>query len=303
MRPGFFVMEALRSIRNNVAIAVAAIVTVMIAVFILGTFIPSFLYVQSTVDRQKERLDVNVYISDGATDQQVAGLQAGIKQLQSEGMVKSFTYISKDEALKILRARMKDPSVLDLLPKNPLPASFKLTSTDPKRNPEIRDRLIDNPAIDKTMGEPGEQGISWAKETTDRLLTIAKFIQYAGLALIGVLLVASVLLIGNTIRLSIFARRREVEVMRLVGATNWFIRWPFVIEGIICGVVGAAIAIALLWGAKVGVVDQFVQDNGGLTKGEDGPIGFVTLAALLIVSGGIVGAIGSGVTLRRFLKI
>ena len=109
--------------------------------------------------------------------------------------------------------------------------------------------MADSPAIDP------ELGISYGKETADKLLSVARFIQWAGLGLISILLVASILLIGNTIRLSIFARRREVEVMKLVGATNWFIRWPFVIEGIICGLVGAALSVGLLWAVKVGVVD------------------------------------------------
>ncbi len=133
---------------------------------------------------------------------------------------------------------------------------------------------------------------------------MAKFIQWAGLALISILMVASILLIGNTIRLSIFARRREVEVMKLVGATNWFIRWPFVIEGIICGLVGAVLSVILLWIVKVGVVDTWIQDaDGALTRDQATTIGFPMLGLILIVSGALVGALGSGITLRRFLKV
>jgi cell division transport system permease protein len=301
VRTGFFLREAVRSIRANAAISVAATVTVMIAVFILGAFIPSFLYVQSTVDNQKQRLDVRAYISDAATDQQVRGLQDNISALKDRGLVRDFSYVSKEEALADLKGRLNNPDILELLPGNPLPASFNIKPTDPGRSDEIAAALRDSPAIDRTM-ENG--GVDYAQETSDRLLSIAKFIQYAGLALIGILLVAAVLLIGNTIRLSIFARRREVEVMRLVGATNWFIRWPFVIEGIICGIVGAAVAIALLWIAKVAVVDQFVQENGGgLTRDQATTIGFVWLGFILIAAGGLVGALGSGITLRRFLRV
>ena len=93
--------------------------------------------------------------------------------------------------------------------------------------------------------------------------------------------------------------------MRLVGATNWFIRWPFVIEGIICGVVGAAAAILLIWAAKITVVDDFVTNNtdSSLTRDQATTIGFVWLGLILIVAGGLVGALGSGITLRRFLKV
>ncbi len=299
MKPGFFLREALRSIRSNVAIAVAATVTVMIAVFILGVFIPSFLYVQSKVDDQKERLDVNVYISDSATDRQVAGLKANIESLMDAGLVRSFTYVSKDDALRSLRERLDEPEVLDLLPGNPLPASYNLKPTDPSRNDEIAAALGESPALDRTMDGGG---VSYAKETSEKLLQWATIIQWVTLALIGILMLSSILLIGNTIRLSIYARRREVEVMRLVGATNWFIRWPFVIEGVICGILGAAVSVGLLWAGKVTVVDQLLESNG-LQKDTATTIGFIWLGLILVAAGGVVGAMGSGITLRRFLRV
>ena len=298
MNPKFFVAEAWRSIRANAAVSVAATVTVLIAVFILGAFIPSFLYVQSTVDSQKDKVDIDAYISDSATVPQVNGLKTQLTALQSQGQIKSFTYVSKDDALVELRERLKDPSILEELPSNPLPAKFNIKPIDPENAQGIIDQIADSPAIDQ------ELGISYGAETADRLLSVARFIQWAGLALITILLVASILLIGNTIRLSIFARRREVEVMKLVGATNWFIRWPFVIEGIICGLVGAFLSVALLWAVKIGVVDQWIRDaDSALTRDQATTIGFPLLCVVLILAGGLVGALGSGITLRRFLKV
>lgn len=298
MNPRFFFSEALRSIRANAAVSIAATVTVLIAVFILGAFIPSFLYVQSTVDSQKERVDINVFISDQATVPQVEGLRSQLTALQERGDVEEFVYVSKEEALVKLRDRLNDPSILEELPGNPLPASFEVKPSDPADSEAIIAQLQDSPAIDT------ELGISYGKETADRLLSVARFIQWAGLGLISILLVASVLLIGNTIRLSVFARRKEVEVMKLVGATNWFIRWPFVIEGIICGLVGAALSVGLLWAVKVGVVDAWIQDaDSALTRDQATTIGFPVLGLILIASGALVGALGSGITLRRFLKV
>ena len=298
MRPRFFFAEALRSIRANAAVSVAATVTVLIAVFILGAFIPSFLYVQSTVDSQKQKVDIDVFISDTATVNQVEGLRGQLAGLQDQGTISSFRYVSKDDALGELRGRLKDPSILEELPSNPLPAKFNVKPTDPDRADAIIAAIGDSAAIDS------ELGISYGKETADKLLSVARFIQWAGLGLISILLVASILLIGNTIRLSIFARRREVEVMKLVGATNWFIRWPFVIEGVICGLIGAALAVALLFVVKVGVVDTWIQDaDSALTRDQATTIGFPLLGLLLIVSGALVGALGSGITLRRFLKV
>ena len=298
MNPTFFLAEALRSIRANAAVSVAATVTVLIAVFILGAFIPSFLYVQSTVDSQKAKVDIDAFISDSATVPQVEGLRTQLVALQNGGQVREFTYVSKDDALTELRGRLKDPSILEELPSNPLPAKFNIKPADPDNAQGIIDQIADSPAIDP------ELGISYGKETADKLLSVARFIQWAGLALITILLVASILLIGNTIRLSIFARRREVEVMKLVGATNWFIRWPFVIEGVICGLAGAILSVALLWAVKVGVVDQWIQDaDSALTRDQATTIGFPLLGLILVLSGGLVGALGSGITLRRFLKV
>jgi cell division transport system permease protein len=118
------------------------------------------------------------------------------------------------------------------------------------------------------------------------------------------LVIAAVLLIGNTIRLSIFARRREVEVMRLVGATNWFIRWPFVIEGLIFGLIGAVAAVLLLLLVKVLIVDQFLDiGNSPFSTSDDTSLGLPPLALMMIAAGAVLGAVGSGITLRRFLRV
>ena len=257
VRLRFFLAEALRSIRANAAVSVAATVTVLIAVFILGAFIPSFLYVQSTVDSPEEQASTSTSSSrDSATVAQVNGLSRPARRPPGPGLIKSFTYVSKDEALeRAAQTRLKDPSILEELPGNPLPGQVRRQADRPGAGPADH-----RPAQATARRSTTELGISYGKETADKLLSVARFIQWAGLGLISILLVASILLIGNTIRLSIFARRREVEVMKLVGATNWFIRWPFVIEGIICGLVGAVLSVVLLWAVKVGVVDNWIQD-------------------------------------------
>ena len=303
MRPRFFLAEAWRSIRANAAVSVAATVTVLIAVFVLGAFIPSYLYVQSSVDDQKNKIDVAVYIADGATTEDTAAIEERIAALKGEGTVTESNYVSKDDALAAMRERV-DPALLADRTTNVFPASYDLTLSDPQDARDVAQGLVGLSGLATDIGDPETPGISYGSETADKLLRAAQFIQWAGLALISILLVASVLLIGNTIRLSIFARRREVEVMKLVGATNWFIRWPFVIEGIICGLVGAILSVALLYGVKVGVVDPWLNDaETPLSENTVSTIGFASLAAMLIAAGAVVGALGSGLTLRRFLKV
>ena len=298
MRLRFFVAEAIRSIRANVAISVAATVTVLIAVLLLGAFIPTFLAVQSTIDDQKAKLDISVYIKDEATVQQVQGLQNNIVGLESEGLVREFSYVSKDDALAILREQLRDESVLDELASNPLPASFEVLPVDPADNAQIVGQLEGHPAVHE------ELGVEFEAETTNRFLDVVTIVRWVMLGLTLLLLVAAVLLIGNTIRLSIFARRREVEVMKLVGATNWFIRWPYVIEGVLCGLAGAVVAVVLLLALKLGVVDPLSDaTDSGLSDDGTASISFFSLALILILAGAVVGAVGSGITLRRFLRV
>lgn len=303
MSPRFFLAEAWRSIRANAAVSIAATVTVLIAVFVLGAFIPSYLYVQASVDDQTSKIDVAAYVADDATVEQTNAIEARVTALQTQGQVSEFTYVSKEDALAIMRDRV-DPALLADLTTNVFPASYNLTLADPDDARQVAESLVGLPGLATDVGDPATPGISYGSETADKLLRAAQFIQWAGLVLISILLVASVLLIGNTIRLSIFARRREVEVMKLVGATNWFIRWPFVIEGVICGLAGAVLAVGLLYGVKAGVVDPWIDDaQSPLTTDQIETIGFVTLAGLLVIAGTLVGALGSGLTLRRFLKV
>jgi cell division transport system permease protein len=303
MRFTFFLAEAWRSIRANAAVSIAATVTVLIAVFVLGAFIPSYLYVQASVDDQKAKIDVAVYIADDASVAQTGAIETRLAALRDQGRVAEYAYVSKDDALAAMRERV-DPALLADLTTNVFPASYDVTLTRAEEAREVAQGLVGLQGLATDVGDPATPGISYGSETADKLLRAAQFIQWAGLALISILMVASVLLIGNTIRLSIFARRREVEVMKLVGATNWFIRWPFVIEGVICGLVGAALAIGLLWGVKAGVVDPWINDaQSPLTTSEITTIGFASLAAILVAAGAAVGALGSGLTLRRFLKV
>ena len=133
------------------------------------------------------------------------------------------------------------------------------------------------------------------------IVNLAKWMSYAFAIATIVLLVSSALLIANTIRLSIFSRRREIEVMKLVGATNWFVRGPFMLEGLICGVVGSAIAVLLLLIGKAIVLER-VTKHFDLSSGIDA-WSFPTIALIMVLVGLTVGAVGSGITLRRFLQV
>ena len=296
MRPIFFLREALRGLRRSSAPALAALLTVLLTALVLGVFIPIVQATTGTANEVRSRVVVDVYVSDSATDDETAELR---KALVSTPNVQSVEFISKGEALA--RAEEKNPKAFregaELLGSNPLPASFRVTPEDPDRIREIVDTLVPN-------GRPRLAAIDEVRnreEETDKILSATGLVKGLTAALAGLLVLASIALVANTIRLSVFARRREVEVMKLVGATNWFIRWPFVIEGVIVGFFGGLLAVLLLTVAKETLIDPLSEDFALLAAPDT--IDFPLLATLLMLACVVVSALGSGITLRRFLRV
>lgn len=293
----FFSTEAIRSIRGNASIALAATATVLIAIATLGFFLAVFFWSQNQIDAQKDKLDLRAYLKTDATQQDIDAALVVIKETPH---VKSVTYLSRQDVLE--EQQKQHGEAIALLPGNPYPATFVIATEDPQYNDDVVTALADEPYWLKDDVTP--TGFSTDQETTDRFLSAAKILSWGAFGLMLLLVIAAVLLIGNTIRLSIFARRREVEVMRLVGATNWFIRWPFMIEGLIFGLVGAIAAVILLAGAKFLIVDRVFQlDTSSLQSNTDSTIGLGPLSLILVLAGAVLGALGSGITLRRFLRV
>jgi cell division transport system permease protein len=293
MRFGFFLKEALRGLRRSSAPALAALLTVLLTALVLGVFIPIVQATTGTANEIRGRVVVDVYVSDSATQGEVAELE---RRIGATSNVKAVEFISKGEALE--RAQEQNPRAFregtELLGSNPLPASFRVTPEDPDMLATIVNRLESGglSAIDEVRNR---------EEDTKEILSATGLVKAltAGLALL--LLFASIALIANTIRLSVFARRREVEVMKLVGATNWFIRWPFVIEGVIVGFFGGVLAVLLLTIAKETFIDPLSERFALLAAPET--IDFPLLVVLLMLACVAVSALGSGITLRRFLKV
>lgn len=293
----FFSLEALRSIRGNAAVSFAATATVLIAIATLGVFLAIFFWSQNLIDSQKSKLDFQAFIKLDATDAQI---NAAIRVVEEHPNVDSIEYRDRAEALRIAREEMGE--IFDLLPSNPLPATIVIRPDDPANNERIVADLQDQPFWLKDETTP--TGFSLDQQTTRQFLSAARILSWGAGGLMVLLVVAAILLIGNTIRLSIFARRREVEVMRLVGATNWFIRWPFVIEGLIFGLFGAIAAVILLFATKLLIVDRVLDiGTSPLQTSGDRTISMNLLAVILIGAGALMGALGSGITLRRFLKV
>jgi cell division transport system permease protein len=291
----FFLREALRGLRRSSAPALAALLTVVITALVLGVFIPIVQATTGTANEVRNRVVVDAYLKDDATAADRAEVQ---RELESTPGVKSVEYISKDEALRELGNKVDDAQgKIELLGTNPLPSLFRVTPNDPDELKAIVAQIA--PGGTPRLGAIDE--VRNRESDTEKILSATGLVKGLGAVMAGLLILASIALIANTIRLSVFARRREVEVMKLVGATNWFIRWPFVIEGVIVGFMGGVVSVLLLALAKTTVVDP-LSDRFGLLAAPD-TIDFPLLVVLLLVACVTVSSIGSGITLRRFLRV
>ena len=260
--------------------------------FLLGVFIGLGTWLVSWSDSKKKELAVHTFVKDTATSKEVNQLRSF---LESDPRVKEggVTFITKEQALAIMRKR--SPELTANLASNPLPASFDIVPNKGEDTEAIalgikRAKLA---AVDE---------VTWGKEVSKRILALARGIQIVFLIAIIVLLVASTIDIANTIRLSIFARRREVEVMKLVGATNWFVRGPFMLEGVLTGLVGSLAAIFLLFLGRELAVPSILPNNSS-SSAEVQALPFFWTSLILLVVGLGIGALGSGLTLRRYLKV
>ncbi len=296
----FFFQEAFRALRRNGAPTLAAIVTTVVTVILLGVLIPIFQTTQAKSDEVRGELNIQASVFDDATKAELLDLR---QELLAIPNVSTVQFITKNEALKELEESLgteKANELTSALNSNPLPASFKVTPDD-AANLKAIERTIETGKeeyFSPIVSDVFDPTVSSAEieEVTSALKIVLSVIT-------ALLVIASLMLVGNTIRLSIYTRRREVEVMRLVGATRWFIRWPFMIEGVVVGFAGGLVAILVLWIGKITIVDPLGDTFAFLAAQNNSTLTFPALVAILFAASVLVSTIGSGLTLRRFLKV
>jgi cell division transport system permease protein len=293
----FFFKEAFGSLRRNYFMTIAALVTVFLSIVVLGVVLVFVFTTSELLGDVEQKVQINVFFKknpDPAPDQMTT-IQNTISDWPE---VETVTFVSKEEALELMKEKLKDnPKLMEAMPRNPYPHKLVVALVDPTQVVALATR-IEGLDVDKAIVED----VRYEKDTAQKLFTVTSQIRNILVGFIVLLGVVSVLLISNTIRLSIFARKREVEIMKLVGATNWFIRWPFVIEGVTVGLVGAAAAAA----AVLLVNSYSVGKLRGLMPFMKIPMDAVPttmVAVILVGSGVLIGALGSALGLRRLLKI
>ncbi|MGZ4431342.1 MAG: cell division protein FtsX [Gaiellales bacterium] len=294
MRWRFFVSEAMHSVRGNAATTLAATVTVLIVTFLLGIFAVTFWWLRDYTNSVRGDVTVKAYMAMGTQDDKQRLLEIRNTLLQIPH-VKSVTYVSPEDALKKLSKQQQEEA--RALGYNPLPPAFYIKLTDPGQATGVGGQAGKIPEVKNCGSNPC---VDDGGHITKRVVFVTRLILLFVGALALLLGVASVVLIANTIRLSIFSRRREIEVMKLVGATNWFVRLPFVLEGMMTGLVGAMVAVMLLLVSYVGVKSFYQGITGPVDTVPGGAPGLVLMLALF---GLLLGAGGSGMTLRKFLRV
>ena len=287
----FFVREALRTLKRNALPSFAAMVAVLLTMLVIGVFIPIVQAANGAADSVRGRVLVDVYMKTDASPGDVQRVRSKLESVNGVGKVE---FVSKDKAYSVESKR--DPEAYALLGSNPLPDTFRVTPKDADKVGALRvdlQKLADS--------DPKVDNVRDRRDDSTKILKATNFVKLTIGVLAALLIAASVLLVANTIRLSLFSRRREVEVMKLVGATDPFIRWPFVVEGLIVGVVGAVGAIAVLAFAKVALLDPLAKDFALIAAPRT--LAFPLLMLILLLSGAAVSALGSVVSLRRYLRV
>ena len=288
----YFLRETVTSLVRNRFMAVASILTVTLSMFILGAFLSAVLNINHMATYLESQVEMTVYLKDGIKTDDVMAVGKQLKQLNG---LKGISFTNKDQALANFRESMGDQAaLLDSMNGNPLPASYKISFQSP-------DQLQD--AVNLVKKYPQVDDVQYGQEIVEQLYRVAQFIRISGIILIFFLAAAELFIISNTIRLTVFARRREIQIMKYVGATNGFVRWPFLFEGMVIGFIGSGISSILLW-----LCYRMIQEeihNAGLV--------FIPLLAMypfivhvaifLLAAGIIIGALGSAISLRKYMKV
>ena len=288
----YFFKEALKSMKRNGLMTLASISTVALSLFMLGVFLCGVINLNNMASSLENQVQLSIYLKDGLTTDQIMAVGKQIKAIPN---LKHLEFVNKEQAMKEFKARLGDQQQLvnALGDVNPLPNSYVLT--------------FDNPSDVKATAKlattfQGVENTHYGQDIVEELFRITQVIRIGGIVLIAFLAAATLFIISNTIRLTVFARRKEIAIMKYVGATNGFIRWPFLIEGMLLGLVGAVIAV-LCVGEFYHFITMEVSESLAFFPLVPRFPFFYDVAIYILGGGIIVGAIGSTISLKQYMKV
>lgn len=288
----YFIKEVYTSFKRNIWMTLASIFTVVLSLFILGFFSIVILNLNKMADTLESQVQISVYLKDDLSQEEIDETKETLSKIEG---LQDIKFTTREEAMENFKERLGDQQfLLDALDDtNPLPDSFSLTVTSPQQVKTIADTAI---ALDSV------ESASYSQDIINHLFNLTHLIRLIGVALIILLTGAAIFIISNTIRLTVFARRKEIAIMKYVGATDWFIRWPFLLEGICLGFIGGGLATIFLYIVYNQVTQEIYEAMAFFPLIPQHPfIDYISLA--ILVAGIIIGALGSTISLKRFLKV
>lgn len=288
----YFIKEVYTSFKRNIWMTLASIFTVVLSLFILGFFSIVILNLNKMADTLESQVQISVYLKDDLSQEEIDETKETLSKIEG---LQDIKFTTREEAMEKFKERLGDQQfLLDALDDtNPLPDSFSLTVTSPQQVKTIADTAA---ALDSV------ESASYSQDIINHLFNLTHLIRLIGVALIILLTGAAIFIISNTIRLTVFARRKEIAIMKYVGATDWFIRWPFLLEGICLGFIGGGLATIFLYIVYNQVIQEIYEAMAFFPLIPQHPfIDYISLA--ILVAGIIIGALGSTISLKRFLKV
>lgn len=288
----FGVRQSLRGLRQNALMSLASALTVALSLLVAGLFGLIIINLGHLATLAERQVEVTVFLNDSLPDQGVRAVEAQLKAMPG---VTQVDFVSKDEALNRLKAVFANDKDLlaEVEQQNPLYRSFEVHTDQPEHI---------QPTAEAAGKLNGVVKVNYKQDLIDRLFRVTRAIRVAGLVIMVVLALAMVMIISNTIRITVFARRREIAIMKLVGATDGFIRWPFVCEGVFLGVVGAGFTSLALWSSYSWAWSGVQRGMPFIPLLPKQPL-LLDLTVLILGAGALIGAIGSALSLRRFLRV
>jgi len=289
----FFVSDSLKGLKRNRTVSIAAAATVAATLFILGIFVLAILNINQGVKDVESKVEAKIYLNNNITTSQQNDLENKLKN--SDG-VTEVTYESKSQAMDKFKEQLGPENkglVAGMEKDNPMPTSYTVKVKEPSM-------LSGVVAGIKNM--PGIETIKDGREAVDKLVKVTNGIKWVGITLFLILIGVSLFLIGNTIKITVYSRRREIGIMKFIGATDWFIRWPFLMEGMVIGFIGSLVSVVLLYYAYRAVFIKFSNSFIAMQMVQPGYI-FTNILGLFLLTGVIIGAAGSILSIRKFLAV
>jgi cell division transport system permease protein len=299
----YFMKESAVSFRRNWVMSLGAIITIYLSLLLVGVSLGSGMLLGQVVESFEDKVSIRVFLKDGAPAEQVDALQA---ELQANAMVQTIKYTSKEEALEEFKNRlMQDsPEVIENLPGNPLPASLDIDLKDPRNVSTVVEQIVASDSFMAVADRPDDpsKSLEYGQEIVEKLFTVTRIIRVVSIVFVAMLAVISLIFINNAIRIAIYARRKEIAIMRLVGASNWFIRTPFLMEGVLQSLVGALLAIGTLSFLYFYILPKLSELMSflpiSMTGGDAAQVSIV-----LVVAGVVMGLAGAMFAMRRYLRV